>query len=46
MKIEFNESENSIEIKDGLKNQYLILKIFNDIEFSKRNNPNIWKTNN
>lgn len=27
MKIEFNESENSIEIKDGLKNQYLILKI-------------------
>jgi len=27
MKIEFNESENTIEIKDGLKNQYLILKI-------------------
>jgi hypothetical protein len=27
MKIKFNESENSIEIKDGLKNQYLILKI-------------------
>ncbi len=27
MKIEFNESENSIEIKDGLKYQYLILKI-------------------
>lgn len=27
MKIEFNESENSIEIKDGSKNQYLILKI-------------------
>ena len=27
MKIEFNESDNSIEIKDGLKNQYLILKI-------------------
>jgi len=27
MKIELNESENSIEIKDGLKNQYLILKI-------------------
>ncbi len=27
MKIEFNESEKSIVIKDGLKNQYLILKI-------------------
>ena len=27
MKIGFNKSENSIEIKDGLKNQYLILKI-------------------
>ncbi|AUC80814.1 hypothetical protein [Lacinutrix sp. Bg11-31] len=27
MKIEYNESENTIEIKDGLKNQYLILKI-------------------
>lgn len=27
MKIKLNESENSIEIKDGLKNQYLILKI-------------------
>ena len=27
MKIELKESENSIEIKDGLKNQYLILKI-------------------
>ncbi len=27
MKIEFNESENTIEIKDGLKNQYLIFKI-------------------
>jgi len=27
MKIKYNESENSIEIKDGLKNQYLILKI-------------------
>ncbi|MBL4745876.1 MAG: hypothetical protein JKY08_05870 [Flavobacteriaceae bacterium] len=27
MKIKFNESENSIEIKDGLKKQYLILKI-------------------
>ena len=27
MKIEFNELENSIVIKDGLKNQYLILKI-------------------
>ena len=27
MKIKLNESENSIKIKDGLKNQYLILKI-------------------
>ncbi|MDM9631492.1 hypothetical protein [Robiginitalea aurantiaca] len=27
MKIIFDELENSIEIKDGLKNQYLILKI-------------------
>ena len=27
MKIKLNESENSIEIKDGLNNQYLILKI-------------------
>ena len=27
MKIEFNELEDSIEINDGLKNQYLILKI-------------------
>ena len=27
MKIKLNESENSIEIKDGQKNQYLILKI-------------------
>lgn len=27
MKIELNESENSIEIKDGLKNEYLIFKI-------------------
>ena len=27
MNIKFNETENSIEIKDGLKNQYLILKI-------------------
>ena len=27
MKIKYNESENTIEIKDGLKNQYLILKI-------------------
>src|SRR5690606_10065572 len=26
MKIKFNEIEKSIEIKDGLKNQYLILK--------------------
>jgi hypothetical protein len=26
MKIEYNESENIIEIKDGLKNQYLMLK--------------------
>lgn len=27
MKIEYNETEKTIEIKDGLKNQYLILKI-------------------
>ena len=27
MKIKYNESENIIEIKDGLHNQYLILKI-------------------
>lgn len=27
MKIKFNETENSIEIKDGLKNQYLMFKI-------------------
>ena len=27
MKIKYNEIEKSIEIKDGLKNQYLILKI-------------------
>ncbi|WP_179351098.1 hypothetical protein [Winogradskyella vidalii] len=27
MKIKYNDSENTIEIKDGLKNQYLILKI-------------------
>ena len=27
MKLKYNDSENTIEIKDGLKNQYLILKI-------------------
>lgn len=27
MKVKFNESENAIDIKDGLKSQYLILKI-------------------
>ena len=27
MKIEYNETEKTVEIKDGLKNQYLILKI-------------------
>jgi len=27
VKISYNEPENTIEIKDGLKNQYLILKI-------------------
>lgn len=27
MKIKFNEAENTIEIKDGLRNVFLILKI-------------------
>lgn len=27
MKIKYNESENSIEVKDGLKNQYLMIKV-------------------
>jgi hypothetical protein len=27
MKIKYNDSENTIEIKDGLKSQYLVLKI-------------------
>ncbi len=33
MKVKYNEKEKSIEIKDGLKAPYLILKILMNIEY-------------
>ena len=45
MKIIFDELENSIEIKDGLKKPISYFKNFNAVEFGKCNDPNIWKRN-